>query len=142
MTAVVEPTTTTVTCAKCQRERAVTHDALRDHVDGFAPLPPCKGCVQDARRLKPKAADTALRAVAGCGPDAHRSDVVVACWGADADTFGLRGHNRDYPDAKRVDTEISHLLRDGYVVKVRPLVYRLTAAGAVKLASLKAKGKK
>lgn len=141
MTAIeAEPTTTVVTCAKCQREAVYMLDTLRAAADSDTPLPPCKGCEQDARRLKPKAADTALRAIAACGVEGHRSDIVLACWRADKAVFGLRGEFcRVFPDAKRVDTEISHLIRDGHVVKVRPLVYRLTAAGAVKLAVLKAK---
>ena len=139
MTTVAEPTTTVVTCAKCQREVEYMLDALRTAADNNTPLPPCRGCEQDARRLKPKAADTALRAVAKLGTEAFRSKVVLECWFADAHTFGLRDHNLDFPDAKRVDTEISHLIRDGFVLKVRPLVYQLTRAGRVKLAAIKAK---
>jgi hypothetical protein len=62
------------------------------------------------------------------------SDLVVEAWKADNVRFGLKGYNEWYPDSKRVLCEImgkkpTNPLVLGWMEKVRPRVYCLTAAG-------------
>lgn len=62
-------------------------------------------------------------------------DLTVAAWKRDRNRFGCRGYEDQYPDHKRVMTEI--FLTDkkdnpvvrGHIVKVRPNYYQLTPLG-------------
>jgi hypothetical protein len=75
-------------------------------------------------------------AMAGATDEVYRSDLVIECWGRDSATFGLRGRNAQFPDAKRVDTEIAHLVNAEHLERVRPLYYRITDAGVAKVRTM------
>lgn len=69
-------------------------------------------------------------------------DLTVAAWSLDRFRFGLRGYAQSYPDHKRVMMEImgqkpSSPVQQRFLEKVRPNVYRLTAAGKAAAARLR-----
>lgn len=69
-------------------------------------------------------------------------DLTVAAWSLDRFRFGLRGYAQSYPDHKRVMMEIMGQKPSSPVVlkfleKIRPNVYRLTAAGKAAAAKLR-----
>lgn len=72
-------------------------------------------------------------------------DLTVAAWRRNPNKFGCRGYERDYPDHKRVMMEImgttkkENPLRRGWIRKVRPNYYKLTAVGKAEALTLSAK---
>ena len=62
-------------------------------------------------------------------------DLTVASWRRDQNRFGCRGYEDEYPDHKRVMMEImgkkkkDNPIRQGWVERVRPNFYRMTALG-------------
>jgi hypothetical protein len=61
-------------------------------------------------------------------------ELTVAAWQADPARFGLPGFEAAHPDHKRVSCELvagrrRSLLGDGWLERVRPSVYRVTAIG-------------
>lgn len=61
-------------------------------------------------------------------------DLTIVAWTNNRKRFGMRGYEHLYPDHKRVYSELvstkpSSPVYKGHMVKTRPNVYRLTAAG-------------
>lgn len=135
---------TIICCRKCGRETVVNLDVLRDAIERDL-VPPCHWCsaiqIKDGRRKRSRtAAELVLIVVYSLNSrnnsDVFRSDIVVESWLTDRSVFGLRGVNEEYPDAKRVDTELSHLVNYGYIARVRPLYYIPTQNGISKARAL------
>ena len=78
-----------------------------------------------------------LRLIHGDPTEFSEWDLSVAAWQRDPKRFGLRGYADRHPDHKRVSMEImgqktSSPVVQGFMVKVRPNYYRLTAAGVAR----------
>jgi hypothetical protein len=66
-------------------------------------------------------------------------DLVVAVWKSDNVSFGLRGHEKDYPDNNKVYTKIdgkSGLVSKGMLAKAGERTLRVTPAGLAYAAQL------
>lgn len=95
---------------------------------------------------KQTASETVLLAAAdldSAGKDEFSEfDLTVAAWSIDRFRFGLRGYAQSYPDHKRVMMEImgqkpSSPVVNKFLEKVRPNIYKLTAAGRSAAAKLR-----
>lgn len=147
-TAIAGDPKVTVTCPTCRHEMCVTHEQLRTACDDGTPIP-CPVC---AARDAPKptmpltAAEGVLlaalvlhsiRRLHGEPTEFSEWELTVAAWQCDPNRFGLRGYADRHPDHKRVSMEImgqktSSPVVQGFMVKVRPNYYRLTAAGVAR----------
>jgi len=60
-------------------------------------------------------------------------ELVVHAWKKDMRAWGLRGYELEHPDPEKMNKEVERrstsLIRQGLLERVRPLIYRLTAAG-------------
>lgn len=69
-------------------------------------------------------------------------DLTIASWNRDKKRFGLRGYDQTHPDHKRVMMEImgrkpQNPMMVGWMEKVRPNFYRLTALGRAQAARMR-----
>lgn len=93
--------------------------------------------------MKTTAADILVRAASDLHAagitDPTEWDLTVAAWSLSRIRFGMRDHEASYPDHKKVYVVLLAAVRAGLVEKVRANVYRLTEAGKVRAAELRAK---
>lgn len=57
------------------------------------------------------------------------ADLVIRAWKIDPYRFGLAGYERCYPDSNKVLCKLTALERKGWLERVAPRVYRVTAGG-------------
>lgn len=146
----------TVPCATCGRRLETTHEQLRE-LDGR--LVPCPWCA--AKRAAPKAvpavadrtaadwivlAAAHLESLGGTRDGIGLSDLIIEAWRSNRAKFGLKGHEWVYPSSKRVECELSKMLRPNnarpaLLALVGPCRYRLTPAGAARAAALEGRTK-
>jgi hypothetical protein len=75
--------------------------------------------------------------------DFTAEDLVVAAWKSDSASFGLRGHERVYPDNNKVYTKIdgkTGLVSKGLLAKAGERTLRITTAGLAYTAQLDGSG--
>lgn len=77
----------------------------------------------------------------GVGNSFTEFDLTMAAWRLNPLRFGLRGYQHKHPDHKRVATEYagdrrSSPIKRGYMIRLSPCVYQLTALGRSVAASI------
>jgi hypothetical protein len=130
-----EPRATTVTCHRCRRGFAITHDDLRALNDRGG-QPHC-GC----KRQKPTRtlsrgltkAELILLAVESL-EDAHLrppavSAIIVWAWHTTPSAFGLAGYEAQHPDSNRVIMDLVKMQANGLVSRPEPRHYAITEKG-------------
>jgi hypothetical protein len=63
-------------------------------------------------------------------------DLLLEAWRRDSNTWGLRGHESEYPDSERLHAELRRAHADGDIEPMSTRQYRLTPAGLAKIALL------
>jgi hypothetical protein len=67
-------------------------------------------------------------------------DLAITAWGIDPEGFGIAGHDRRHPCTNKVRAMLvgqRGLVARGFLVKVAPLTYELTAKGIAAAAMLR-----
>ena len=147
-----EPKSVSLQCSRCRRAIDVTHDRLRQLWDKDEPVL-CRDCalslMRHAKRPVPyrnrgrfTKAELVLSVLASL--EARRVPMpvsvpylVIECWRAFPEKFGLRGY--DAPSDNSVIVELVRLKKDELVYRPRPLHYSMTESGRARAAKLTAK---
>ncbi len=93
--------------------------------------------------LRDQALLAALRLTGGdLGKTFSAEDLLVEAWRQDKAAWGLRKFENEFPDAEKINKELNRrgsigLVGQGLIERVRPMIYRLAAAGLHEASQLK-----
>lgn len=72
--------------------------------------------------------EVAMRVLAGMPMPVDQSDLTIALWREDRETFGMRGFETLYPNSKTVSSLIQELIGKGLLERVAVCTYRVKQA--------------